>query len=840
MTKGFQKLERWFGRQVDHSGTPRTMDTLLKDVRYAFRRLRNTPGFSAIVLLTLALGIGANTAIFSVVNTVLIRPLDYRDPERLVIVDHFYPSLKNLEAGASAPGYRDLRDKAADFDGVYVTTGWAPTLTGIGGEPQRVQAVRASGLIFKTLGVATALGRPFTLEEDEPGKNNVVVLSHGFWQRQFGGDASVIGKPITLNGEPYDIIGVMPATFRDHTNGQIDLWTPLALRPDQFSDNARTNEFLLLMARLKQGVTVDRARRDMTAFANQLKAQYPNSYPNDWTLKVTPLNEKVSGAIRPALLVLLGAVGFVLLIACANVANLLLARAASRIKEVAIRSALGARRRDLLRQLFVESTMLALVGGVVGLVLAWLGVKGVVVLQPANVPRITELGIDATVAVFTLGVSVVTGLLFGLAPAIQMSRTNLQETLKEGGRSGTADRSGHALRRVLVVAEVALALTLLAGAGLLIKSLALLQEVSPGFDASSLLTFNVSIPNATYRSDTARIQYFERAIEAVRAVPGVTDVGITSTLPFSASWSTGSFRVEGYQPPPGQPGPWGDQRVVSPGFFTTIKVPLLKGRLFTEQDGASGPAVVVVDEEMVRRFWPNVDPIGKRVTFGNPQRDSSVTWMTVVGVVGHTKHEGLDAENRVQLYHPYKRLNGFISSTMFFAVKSVGDPNQLVSAVRNAIHSIDRDVPVGAVATMQTNIANSMGQRRFAMLLLGLFAVMAVVLASIGIYGVMSYSVTQRSHEIGIRMALGAARQNVLGMVMGQGLVLVGIGVVIGLAGAFGLTRLISSQLFGVKPSDPTTFTLVAVTLVAVAALATFVPAMRATRVDPVDALRDG
>jgi putative ABC transport system permease protein len=816
------------------------MDTWLKDVRYAFRRLRKTPGFSAIVLLTLALGIGANSAIFSVVNTVLLRPFPYRDPERLVVVDHFYPSLNNLEAGASAPGYRDLRDKAQIFDGVFVMTGWAPALTGTGGEPQRLQGTRASGLIFKTLGVAPVVGRPFTPEDDVPGKNHVVVLSHGFWQRQFGGDGSIVGKRMILNGEPYDVIGVMPASFRDFTGrAPSDLWTPLALSPEQLSDNNRTNEYLTLVARLRPGITVERARGDMKAFASQLRAQFPTQYASDWTLKVTPMNEKVSGRIRPALLVLLGAVGFVLLIACANVANLLLARAASRIKEVAIRSALGATRRDLLRQLMAESLLLAVVGGALGLGLAWLGMKGVVALKPANVPRITELRIDGVVTLFTLGVAVATGLIFGLMPAIQTSRANLQETLKEGGRSGSADRSGHTMRRVLVVAEVALALTLLTGAGLLIRSLALLQGVNPGFDSSNLLTFNVSIPGAKYRSDTALVQYWERAIETVRAVPGVTSVGITSTMPFSGNWSTGSFSVEGYQPPPGKPGPWGDQRVVSPGFFPTLKVPLIKGRNFTEQDGVTGGQVVIVDEEMVKRYWPNADPIGKRVTFNDPQRDSVINWMTVVGVVGHTKHEGLDAESRVQLYHPYHRY-GFIGNGMSFAVRTIGDPNRAVPAVRAALHAIDQDVPISNIATMDANIANSMGQRRFAMMLLGLFAVMALVLASIGIYGVMSYSVTQRAHEIGIRMALGAARQRVLGMVMRQGLALVGLGVVIGVAGAFGLTRLIASQLYGVHPTDPTTFVVVAVTLTGVAALATFIPAMRATRVDPVVALRDG
>src|SRR5687768_5424596 len=512
------------------------MDTLLKDIRYAFRRLRKTPGFSAIVLLTLALGIGANTAIFSVVNTVLLRPFAYREPEQLVVVDHFYPSLNNLEAGASPPGFRDLREKTELFDGVFVMTGWGPALTGAGGEPQRLQGTRASGLMFRTLGVAPLHGRVFTPDEDEPGKERVVVLSYGFWRRQFGGDPSIVGKQIILNGEQHDVLGVMPASFRNFNNQATDLWRPLALTPQQFG-GGRTNEWLTLVARLKPTVSIERARRDLTTFASQLRQQFPDQYASDWTLKVTPMSENVSGDIRPALLVLLGAVAFVLLIACANVANLLLARAASRIKEVAIRSALGATRRDLLRQLLVESMMLAVVGGVLGLGLAWLGVKAVIALQPANVPRISELRIDGVVALFTLGVSVATGLLFGLAPAVQTSRTNLQETLKEGGRGATADRSGHAMRRVLVVAEVALALTLLTGAGLLIKSLALLQDVSPGFDARNLLTFRVAIPNAKYRSDTARIQYFDRAIEAVRAVPGVTAVGITSTMPFSGNWS---------------------------------------------------------------------------------------------------------------------------------------------------------------------------------------------------------------------------------------------------------------------------------------------------------------
>ena len=813
------------------------MDTLLKDLRYALRRLAHTPGFSAVVLLTLALGIGANTAIFSVVNTVLLRPFPYREPERLVVVDHFYPSLNNLEAGASAPGFRDLRDQAQIFDGVYVRDGWAPALTGEG-EPQRLIAARASALMFQTLGVSPVMGRAFLAEEDEPGRNRVVVLSHGFWQRQFGGDRAMVGKSIQLNGEPYEVLGVMPPDFRDAFNPRVDLWAPLALTPQQFA-GGRTNEFLTLIARLDPGITVERARSDMRTFANQLKAQYPDQYAPDWTLKVTPLNQKVSGNIRPALLVLLGAVGFVLLIACANVANLLLARAASRIKEVAIRSALGATRRDLVRQLLTESMLLALVGGALGLALAWLGVQAVVTLKPANVPRIDELGIDPSVMLFTLGVAVLTGLLFGVAPAVQTSRTNLQETLKEGGRSSMSDRSGQTLRRALVVAEVALALALLTGAGLLIKSFARLQGVDPGFDAGNLLTFNLSIPPAKYRSDTTRAQYFDRVGEQVRAVPGVQGVAMASVMPFSNNWSTGSFRVEGYQPPQGQPGPWGDIRVVGADFHRVMRIPLVSGRAFTEQDDDRAPDVVIVDQEMLKRYWPNVDPIGKRITFNDPQRDSVVEWITVVGVVGHAKHEGLDAEDRVQLYFPYRQGAGFVGTNLSFAVRTASDPSRALPAVRAAIHAIDRDVPISAVSTMEENIATSMGQRRFAMLLLGLFAAMAITLASIGIYGVMSYSVTQRAHEIGVRMALGAARVNVLSLVMRQGMTLVALGIAIGVLGALGLTRLIATQLYAVPPSDPATFTLVAALLIGIAALATLVPALRATRVDPVVALRE-
>lgn len=815
------------------------MDSILLQLRFAARRLRKNPAFTVVVVLTLALGIGANSAIFSVINTVLLRPFPYRDPGQLVTVDHLYPSLNNLLAGASAPGYRDLRDKAPIYDGVYVQQGWQPALTQMG-DARRLTGARVSGQFHRTLGVAPVLGRPLREDEDAPGNHRVAVISHGLWQREFGSDPAVLGRVIQLNNEPYEIVGVMPAAFRDFFNRRAEIWAPLALPAAAFSDDRRTNEYLALIARLRPGIDPARAQREMTAFAEQLKADHTEFYPPTWTLKVRTLTEYSAGAIRPALLVLLGAVGFVLLIACANVANLMLARAAARQKEVAIRSALGASRRALVSQLLTESLLLALLGGALGLAVAWAGVKTVVALQPANVPRVEDLSIDGSVLLFTFLVAIGTGLLFGLVPALRASRANLQDTLKEGGRSSATDRGGHLLRRSLVVAEMALALTLLTGAGLLIRSFAHLADVQPGFNAERLLTFNLALPAAKYPSDTTRITFWMGLLDRLRTVPDVQSIAATSVMPFGGGWSTGSFTIEGYQPPQGQPGPWGDIRVVSANFHDAMGVPLVRGRYFTDRDDATAPVVVVVDEEMVRRFWPNDDPIGKRVTFGSAQ-DSTVRWYTVVGVVGHTKHQGLDDENRVQLYFHLAQGTAlrYGAGGLALAVRTTGDPLRALPGVRQAIQEVDRDIPIAGIASMEQNIANSMGQRRFAMLLLGLFAALALVLASIGIYGVMSYAVTQRSHELGVRMTLGATRANVLSLVMKSGMGLVLLGAVIGAAGAFAMRRVIEGQLFNVSPSDPATFTVVTLTLVTVAALATLVPALRATRVDPAVVIRD-
>ena len=809
------------------------MDTLLRDIKYSFRRLQKSPGFTAITVLTLALGIGANTAIFSVVNTILLRPLPYRDPERLVTIDHFYPSLNGMRAPVSARGFRDYRDKTRSFEAVAVESGWGVNLTGAG-DPERIPGVKVSGDWFRALSIAPALGRALQRDDDEPGHEHVVVISDGLWRRLYGGSAKVIGTMMLLNDENYRIVGVMPAGFRSFFSQRADIFAPLALTPQQLSAGY-TNEYLNLTARLNRGISIERAAAEMKIFAENLKKENPNSFAPTWTLTVRSLDEVTTGRIRPVLLVLLGAVGFVLLIACANVANLLLARAAVRIKEIAIRSALGADRVALVRQLLTESVMLALTGGVLGLALAQWSVKSLVALNP-NLPRASEVGIDGTVMAFTLGLSVATGLLFGLAPALQTSRTNLQETLKEGGRSGSADFAGRNVRRGLVIAEVALALTLLVGAGLLIKSVARLQSVDPGFEPRNLLAFNLSLPAAKYRSDTVQIQFADQMLRRLNAIPGVKSAATTSVLPFNGGWSTSSFTIEGLQVPPGQNGPWGDIRIVSTGFFDTMRIPLLRGRVFTDQDGPGAPPVVVIDEEFVKKYFSNQEPIGKRITFGARRGSTDSTWITIVGVVRHAAHEGLDAERRIQYYFPYRQQGGrFIT----VAVRTAGNPTSIVPSVRQAVHSVDRDQPLSGIATMETLIEQSMGQRKLSMILLGVFSGIALLLASIGIYGVMSYAVTQRTRELGIRMALGAARGRVLSLVVGQGMVLALTGVALGLGGAFALTRFLGSQLYAVRPTDPATFALVTAALAGTALVATLVPALRATRVDPVVALRD-
>ena len=802
-------------------------------VRQALRGIRRAPGFATLVIATLALGIGATTAIFSVVHAVLLRPLPYRDADRLVVVHHFYPSLDNLEASVSAPGFADYREKVRSFASVAVMTWWQPNLTGRG-EPERLRGARVSGAYFSTLGVAPALGRTLRPDEDHPGREHVVVLSDAFWRRRFGADPRVVGQSLVLNGVAHEVVGVMPAGFRDPFTVRAELWRPIALTAEQLT-GGRTNEWLMLVARLAPGTTLDRSRVELRTLATQLKREFPDDYPPDWTLTAKDLHEMSAGKVRPALLVLLGAVGFVLLIAAANVANLLLARGAGRLREVAVRTALGAKRGHLVRQLLVESVVLALVGGALGVLLAVGGVQALRALATDALAG-ADVRVDGVVLAFALGVSTVVGLLFGLAPAMQMSRPELQGVLREGGRGAVGDGGAQLARRVLVVAEVALALVLLTGAGLLGRSFVQLQRVSPGFDPQGVLTMTLALPQAKYASDTQRVAFFDALLPRLAALPGVQAVGAFSDLPFGGGNSTSSFTAEGYQPPAGAPGPWGDYRVVVPGFHEALRIPLVRGRLFGRADGMSAPRVAVVDEETARRFWPGQDPIGRRISYDSRPGTEEPEWIQVVGVVGHARQEGLDDEPRPQVYLPYAQ--SARNGAMSVVLRTSGTPGRFVASVREAVRGVDRDQPISDVRTMEERIDASVGPRRLSMLLLGLFAGVALLMACLGLYGLMAYAVAQRTRELGLRMAIGAPQRSVLGLVVRQGLALALIGSAIGVAGSLALTRVIEGQLYATRAADPLTLGAVVVLLILVTLLATLVPAHRATRIDPVVALR--
>ena len=811
------------------------METLLQDLRYGARMLLKQPGFTVVAVIALALGIGANTAIFSVVNAILLRPLNYKDSDRLVQINHNYPKL-DLKASVSGAGYTHYRDNCEAFEIVGAASPWAVNLTETG-DPERLQGMAVSHTFLPMLGIQPAQGRVFTAEEDQPGLNRVVVLSDGLWQRRFGGDPNLVGNTIKLNGESYTVIGVMPQSFqfgREFAQ-QIDLFSPIALTPQQLDPRRWRNEFLFVVAKLKPGVTLDQAQAEMDTIAANVRQQYfgggDASDPSSWGLLLRSLRETIVGEIRPALLVLLAAVAFVLLIACANVANLLLARAALRHKEIAIRSALGAGRGRVIRQLLTESILLATVGGAIGLALAHFGIRALLSLNEDKIPRAAEIGIDARVLFFTAGVALLTGVLFGLFPSLQTSKSDLHAVLKEGGRSGSARRS---VRGLFVVAEVALALVLLVGAGLLLKSFQKLQEVNPGFKAEDLLTMQVSPPATKYREPQQIDAFFQQALDKIKALPGVRSAGISTSVPMSGFNSAGSFAIEGRTTAPGEMAPWGNRWFAGASYFQTLEVPLIKGRYFDDRDRSDAPQVAIIDETMERKFWPDENPIGRRISFqGDPQ--GNPIWREVVGVVGHVKHKGLEGESPVQYYVPFRQMP---VNSVFLVVRTAMEPTSLAGAVRGAVQQVDPELPVFRVTTMERMVADSMTQRRFAMTLLGVFAFVALVLASVGLYGVMSYSVTHRTNEIGIRMALGAKVTDVLAMVVRQGMTLSLAGVGVGLAGAFALTRVMQTLLFGVSATDPLTYAAVALVLAGVSLLACYIPARRATKVDPMEALR--
>jgi putative ABC transport system permease protein len=798
-------------------------------LRYTFRRLAHSPGFTAVVILTLALGIGANSAIFSVVNGVLIEPLPFEDPDRLVQIGHEYRKMK-VDAPVDVPGYFDYTAQNTVFSSTALVTGWNANLTGGGGEPERLIGSRITASYFPTYGVEPQRGRGFRPDEENLGQHRVVVISDGLWRRRFGESPAITDTTITLNNESYQVVGVMRPDFRITT--AVDVWSPLAFTPEQRT--ARFNEYLGMVARLRPGVTLEQARADMSRIAAGVRRQEMDSTAteDDWTLSVTPLRDGLFGDVRPALLILLGAVGFVLLIACANVANLLLARAAGRERELAIRTALGAGRARLVRELLVESIVLALLGGAGGVLLAIWATDILVALQPPNLPRIQEIGVDARVLGFTFAISLVTGIIFGLFPALQASRPDLNGVMKEGARAASPAFGRAGIRRVLVAAEVALALVLLVGAGLMVRSFSRVQAVNPGFTPEGALAVQMSLPASRYADEAQQRSFQQRVLQEVRAIPGVQAAGFISNIPMSGSISTGSFEVEGWQGATPTDYAHGDLRIASDGYFETLRIPLLQGRFFDARDVVGSAPVAIVDEALVRKHWPNENPIGKRV--GRESGDT-VAWRTVIGVVGHVQQLGVADVRRTQLYFPMGQATfGGLS----LIVRGGGAAADIAAPVREAIRRVDPDQPVYNIRPMTDHVAASQAGARFSALLLSLFAGLAGLLAAIGIYGVMSYAVAQRTHEMGIRMALGAERNAVLGLVLRQGMVIAAIGIVVGLAGAFALTRVIEQQLYGVSPSDPLTYALVALGLGAVALFSTYLPAVRATRVDPTTALR--
>ena len=826
-----KRIQKPFREAPVPGGTGRSnlFTDFVQDLRYAGRMQRKNPGFTIVAVIALALGIGANTAIFSVVNTVLLRPLPYKDPERLAMVwedasKHGYP--RDTPAAAN---FVDWRDQNTTFEGMAAIADESFNLTGVG-EPERLEGRRVSANLFPLLGVEPQLGRTFSSAEDQPGSNRVVVLSYGLWQRRFGGDNSIVGKTLNLNGDTYTVTGVMPARFQFPSSDD-ELWVPIAFTTEQAAN--RNRHYLQVVGRLKPGISLEQAQTEMSTIASRLQQQYPQSNA-DLGASVTSLHEHLVGDIRPALLILLGAVGLVLLIACANVANLLLARAAVRQKEIAVRVALGARRGRLMRQFLTESVLLATVGGVVGLGIAYGGLILLRAFIPENISQAREISMDLKVLGFTFLVSVITGLIFGLAPALQAARFNQTETLKEGGRDSATGSSGKRIRGLLVMSEVAVSLVLLIGAGLLINSFLRLRNVDPGFSADNLLTMKFVLPEPKYADFERRTAFYSDLLQRVEGLAGVKSAAVTTNLPLYRQGNSISFSIEGRPaPPPGQ-----EQivvtRIVSPGYFETMSIPFLSGRAFTDQDTTTTPNVVVISETMARRYWPGEDAVGKRIGAGRIQSPEDL--IQIVGVVKDVRQFELTAEPRPQMYLSFRQAGFFAPRDL--VVKTEVEPASLAATVRKAVWEIDKDQPVSNIKTMEEILLDSIARQRFSMLLLAIFAAVALILAAVGIYGVMSYSVAQRTHEIGIRMALGAQTGAVLKLAVSYGLKLVIAGIVIGLIAAFALTRVMSTLLFGVTATDPATFTLISLLLIGVAALASYIPARRATKVDPIIALR--
>jgi len=804
------------------------LENVWKDIRFGLRTLVRNPATTLLAMLTLALGIGANSAIFSVVNRVLLDPLPYPQPDELVMLVESAPALGFPRFSVSPPNFDDFRRQNRSFEHLCAYGRERFNLTGRE-QPEVILGASVSPDFFQMLHVDPSPGRGFRQEEGRPGQARVAVLSHGLWQRLFGADPKIAGRPVTLNGESYTVVGVAPRGFE--LPRRTEIWVPLAL--DLANEN-RGGHYLGAIGRLKRGVSLEKAETEMIGIAARLEKQYPDSN-SKWTVDLIPMKEIVVEDIRPVLMILLVAVAFVLLIACANVANLLLARVASRERELAVRAALGASRARLVRQMLVETALLFVAGGLLGLLLAHWGVKALVALDPEGIPRAREIGVDGRVLAFTFLVSLATGVLFGLVPALSATGRRLYEALKEGGRAMAGGVHGRLVRNLLVGFEVAVALVLLVCAGLLIQSFARLSGVDPGFKPQGVLTARISIPEFKYPDEERQALFYGRLLERLAAIPGVEGAASIYPLPLGGSNMILTFVVEGRPVPPPSEAPNTHVRMVSSDYFRVMGIPVVQGRAFEPRDRTGAEEVVIVNQTLAARIWPGQNPLGKRFTFGDPEDPEDPGWRTVVGVVGDVRHDTLDQEKASEAYWP--QAQGPSTDTAL-VLRTSGDPVQLAGPLRAAVRELDRDLPLERIEPMEEVVSKALAQSRFKTLLLGLFAALALGLAAVGVYGVVSYSVAQRTHEMGIRLALGARPGQVQRMVLLQGMRVVLISSAVGIAAALFATRFLRGQVYGVSATDPATFAIVPLVLLAVALLANWVPALRATRVDPLEALR--
>jgi predicted permease len=809
---------------------------LIQDFRYALRSFGKNIGLTTVIVLSLAIGIGANTAIFSVVDALLLRPLPYPQPERLAAIWLHSPGLGIFRDWPSPGQYIDIQNENHSFEEISISHGTSVTLSGFD-QPEPIDGMETSSNLFHILGAKPMLGRLLLPEDDKPGKAPVVVLSARLWKRRFSSDPNIVGKGITLNGNPFTVAGVLNPTFMVNAEvmpaegpmDKVDIFAPLPLGPDAV--NRRGDENYNLLARLKPGVSVSQAQADIDIIATRIREK--DKRDRTFGMTVIGLQEQVVGDVRRALLVLLGSVALVLLIACANVANLLLARASGRQKEIAIRISIGAGWQRLVRQMLTESILLSVLGGLAGIGVAQWAIYVVRAMNPGNIPRLEDIGINAPVMAFTFVVSLFTGILFGLAPAWRAACTDLNAALKSGGRSGQGESgihiSRHRLRGLLVISELALSLMLLIGAGLLVRSFVRLQEVPPGFTPDHLLTMRVAVSGPRYRDNKARIQFFQDVDNRVARLSGVKAEGLISALPMTGTVGWGGINVEGYTPAPGQE-LQADIRIASSDYFRAMEIPLAKGRFFNQYDTSANQQVVIIDEKFAQRFWPHDNPVGKHLWF-DPKKP-----FTIAGVVKVVKQYGLDMDSKIAAYFPQSQMG---SNGLYLAAKTSGDPGGLSAAMVHEIHAVDPSAVVYEIRTMNQRLYDSLARQRFAATMLGAFALFALLLTTVGVYGVISYLVSQSKHDLGIRIALGARPGNIVGLVVRQGMELTAVGVVAGLVGAVAVTRVMASLLFGVTATDTLTFGAVAAVLIAAAFLATVIPAQRATRVDPMTVLRE-